>query len=68
MKETVDSKKFTEYRITFEKDNIMHMKTITHELLTELIELGKVELDHKPGFFNDREFYRIPLSIQQKLI
>lgn len=65
--ETVSSGKYTEYHIPFKRGDTIHMKIITHEMLMIMIERGIVKLAEKPGAFNDKPFYRIPLFTQLTL-
>lgn len=67
MKETVDSEQFTAYKIPYNTKIGIQYLMITDLLLKDLIESGAVVLATKLGFFNDKEFYRIPSHIQLQL-
>lgn len=65
--ETVDSNEFTEYVIPYNFKKVIRMKKITHSFLIEAIDCGLVSRLSKPGAFNNKEYYRIPLEMQLTL-
>ncbi len=65
--DTVNSEKFDEYSIPYRKENSIVFLKITHKFLKECIDRGIVVLLEKPGAFNGKSFYRIPLNIQLTL-
>lgn len=67
MAETVDSNKYDEYHIPYRNDNAIQIKNIKHENLIQYIERGVVMKLEKNGSFNNKQFYRIPIRIQEQL-
>lgn len=67
IEETVKSGKFDEYHIPYKKGDGIKIHMITHKFLLEAIEKGIVKKLEKPGAFNDKPYYRIPLEIQLTL-
>ncbi len=65
--ETVDSGKFSEYNIPYKNKEGIKILNIKHDFLKSAIGRGIVKLHTKPGVFNDKPFYRIPVEIQLTL-
>ena len=65
--ETVDSEKFEEYQIPYKTKKGIKIRRISHSFLLGAIDRGLVKLLEKPGAFNDKPFYRIPMEIQLTL-
>lgn len=59
--ETVKSNSFDEYHIPYKKGNSVCIFKIRHAYIKRAIELGVVKLLERPGSFNDKPFYRIPI-------
>jgi hypothetical protein len=66
MTETVDSEKYEEYDIPYLNEGCLTILNIKHPQIKELISRGVIEKFEKPGFFNNKSAYSIPLSITQK--
>ena len=67
MAETVQSNNFSDYMIEYKQGKKLKTFKIQHEFLMAASSRGIVQLLSKPGAFNNKAFYRIPLKIQLTL-
>lgn len=67
MEETVLSNKYTDYIIPYKIKDKIEYKKISHDFLLEAIGRGIITKLQKPGAFNNKPYYRIPLLIQLTL-